>query len=202
LTVVERAAAAGHVRVTERPLSPPRPVAPPVPAPKPLPKPVAKKTSPAENIRLAGARQEIGRLFGPSIPVEEPSVPPLETPAPIPESQTAPEAVEARGEPEAPEAAREEPELIERIPVRYPPSAAEEGVTGTVHLKIVVGLTGRVETALVVRSSGDARLDAAATRSALRWRYRPARRDGEPVPSVVYAAVEFSLSDDRPRDNE
>jgi protein TonB len=202
LTVVERAAASGRVRVTERS----QPVSAPPPAPKPSPTRVPKPVPPDSRVRLAAARQEIGRLAGPSIPPPETPALPEEPPAPMPEEARppAPEpvgvpAAEAvRGEPDE----RDEPELIEREAVRYPPSAAEEGVTGTVHLKIVVSLRGRVETAFVVRSSGDARLDAAAVLSAMRWRYRPARRGDQPVPSVAYVAIQFALSDDSHRRDE
>ena len=59
-------------------------------------------------------------------------------------------------------------------------------------LKLFVGRRGRVEDALVVRSSGDERLDQAAEAAVRRWRYRPARRDGHPVEAVDYVQVEFA----------
>jgi periplasmic protein TonB len=161
-------------------------------------------------VRLAAARQELGRLAEPPIPPSETPVLPDETRKPPPEEARAtdrepagaPAAQAASGEPGVEADERDGPELIERDAVRYPRSAAEEGVTGTVHLKIVVGPRGQVEAVLVVRSSGDARLDSAAVQSAMRWRYRPARRDDEPVPSVAYVSVRFALSNDARRRDE
>jgi periplasmic protein TonB len=99
------------------------------------------------------------------------------------------------GEAEVPESA---PEPIVRPPARYPEDAADEGVTGSVRLKVVVSRHGRVEEAVVVRSSGDDRLDQAAEAAVRRWRYRPARRNGRAVTAVDYAVVEFYREDRAP----
>jgi protein TonB len=66
-----------------------------------------------------------------------------------------------------------------------------DGVTGSVELKVIVDAGGRVERAVVVRSSGDARLDTAAVRAALAWRYEPAQSGGRPVPGEETVTVEF-----------
>jgi periplasmic protein TonB len=65
-------------------------------------------------------------------------------------------------------------------------------------VKVVVAPSGRVESAVVIGSSGDARLDQAAVQSVLRWRYRPGRRAGRGVPSVAYATVRFLLPGEEP----
>jgi protein TonB len=82
-------------------------------------------------------------------------------------------------------------ETQERPEARYPEDAAAEGVTGKVRLKVVVDPRGEVEDALVVRSSGDDRLDRAAEEAVRRWRYRPARRGGRMVTATDYVEVEF-----------
>jgi len=61
---------------------------------------------------------------------------------------------------------------------------------------VTVGRRGEVEDALVVRSSGDERLDRAAEAAIRRWRYRPAHRAGRPVPAVDYVKVEFFQEDE------
>ena len=71
-------------------------------------------------------------------------------------------------------------------------------MTGSVRLKVIVGRRGRVEDAVVVRSSGDARLDQAAEAAVRRWRYRPARRNGRAVTAVDYARIEFYRADTEP----
>jgi periplasmic protein TonB len=96
------------------------------------------------------------------------------------------------------EARESPPEPIARPPARYPEDAADEGVTGSVRLKVVVSRRGRVEEAVVVRSSGDDRLDQAAEAAVRRWRYRPAQRDGRAVTAVDYAVIEFYREDREP----
>jgi protein TonB len=90
------------------------------------------------------------------------------------------------------------PEPIARPTARYPEEAAAEGVTGAVRLKVIVGRRGRVEDAVVIRSSGDDRLDRAAEAAVRRWRYRPARREGRAVTAVDYAVIEFYREDREP----
>jgi protein TonB len=90
------------------------------------------------------------------------------------------------------------PEPVARPTARYPEDAAAEGVTGSVRLKVIVSRRGRVEDALVVRSSGDDRLDQAAETAVRRWRYRPARREGRAVTAVDYAVIEFYREDREP----
>ena len=50
---------------------------------------------------------------------------------------------------------------------------------------------GSVERVEVTRSSGDPRMDAAATDAARRWVYRPATVGGRPVPTSVSFPVDF-----------
>lgn len=80
----------------------------------------------------------------------------------------------------------------------YPEEAAQEDVTGSVRLKAIVDRRGRVEEAVVVRSSGDDRLDAAAESAVRRWRYRPARRNGRAVTGVDYVVIDFYRDDREP----
>jgi periplasmic protein TonB len=96
------------------------------------------------------------------------------------------------GEVDAPDSP---PEPIARPTARYPEEAAAEGVTGSVRLKVIVGRRGWVEDAVVIRSSGDNRLDQAAEAAVRRWRYRPARREGRVVTAVDYAIIEFYRED-------
>lgn len=49
----------------------------------------------------------------------------------------------------------------------------EEGVEGTVRLRVLVAPDGTVQQVDLAASSGDPRLDAAAREAAWRWRYRP-----------------------------
>jgi protein TonB len=75
----------------------------------------------------------------------------------------------------------------------YPEAARLRGEQGTVGLELAVGTDGRVITVTVARSSGSPMLDAAARRAVQEWRFRPAMRDGEPVPGTIRTSVHFRL---------
>ena len=68
----------------------------------------------------------------------------------------------------------------------YPPGALADGV---VLVETIVERDGTVEAARVLRSS--AAFDKAATEAVLHWKFRPARRDGLPVPSFAYIVFGF-----------
>jgi protein TonB len=75
----------------------------------------------------------------------------------------------------------------------YPEAARLRGEQGTVALELAVGTDGRVITVTVARSSGSPMLDAAARRAVQEWRFRPAMRDGAPVPGTIRTSVHFRL---------
>ncbi len=62
-----------------------------------------------------------------------------------------------------------------------------------VTLLVTVGPDGTPQRTEVVRSSGHAALDDAARRAVLAWRFRPATRDGAPVPGQLQAGFQFNL---------
>ena len=77
----------------------------------------------------------------------------------------------------------------------YPPISRRLNEEGVVSLRIVVSETGAVSGVAVVRSSGYARLDAAAASWVkAHWRYQPAMRNGQPVASTAEARVQFELN--------
>jgi protein TonB len=69
----------------------------------------------------------------------------------------------------------------------YPSSAGEAGVEGTVSVRYLVGVDGRVSECEVTRSSGNAELDRTTCRLIEeRFRYDPSRdAQGRPVPSLI-----------------
>src|SRR5262245_13714563 len=77
----------------------------------------------------------------------------------------------------------------------YPPASIRQGEVGTVTLLVYVSPDGRVADVRVSRSSGFARLDAAAVREAKRaWRFLPATSDGTPIAEWGTYAVTFRLT--------
>lgn len=189
-------------RPAPHPHTPPRassPKAPPPPPPvPPLPRrleapgagqpPAAPPASPAEP--------------GPStIPpgVERPG----QSTAPAAPSPLAPEAVPPANR--APEPVITAPLPVTLTAPRHPTPyqmiveapgitsrARLQGVEARLRLRLLVradGTVGRIEIAI---PSGRPELDAAAVEAAARWRFLPARRDGDPIESIVLIWVTFT----------
>jgi TonB family protein len=76
------------------------------------------------------------------------------------------------------------PVLTERIEPVYPEAAIKAGVGGTVGLELAIDESGVVTEVKVLRSATP-ELDQAALAAARRFKFRPATRDGKPVPSTV-----------------
>ena len=75
---------------------------------------------------------------------------------------------------------------------RYPREALRSGESGTVLLRVHVGADGRPTQVDLVESSRSRSLDRAATEAVRRWRFRPAQRNGQPVPGVVQVPIAFN----------
>ncbi|RMF93568.1 MAG: energy transducer TonB [Candidatus Schekmanbacteria bacterium] len=110
---------------------------------------------------------------------------------------------EAAPEPEIPPprvvtADMEKPVLIDRVAPVYPSLALKAGIEGTVILKLIIGITGKVESAQVLtvvppkaRGIG---LEDAAIQAVLKWRFKPAKAGGKPVRVYYNAPVRFKLN--------
>lgn len=75
----------------------------------------------------------------------------------------------------------------------YPPEALRNQESGTVLLRVAVGADGVPMAVEVVRSSRSRSLDRAAGEAVRQWRFRPAQRNGRPVPGSVQVPVSFNL---------
>jgi TonB family protein len=76
------------------------------------------------------------------------------------------------------DAQSQDSKLVVRIPPEYPP-AARAGLRGTVRLRVVIGIDGRVREAEV--TSGDPGLTEAAIESVKQWLYQTTLLNGAPV---------------------
>ncbi len=83
--------------------------------------------------------------------------------------------------------------LAKPIAPEYPPACIRRGQQGTVILDIRVLSTGRAGEIKLFRSSGHAKLDAAAIDAARQARFTPARKNGRNVESQVKLPVKFLL---------
>jgi TonB family protein len=89
------------------------------------------------------------------------------------------------------QAVDEMPEPLKISRPKYPKAAFEACVEGTVFLAIVVDSTGRVALPEVVKSVPG--LDDAALSCVKTWRFKPARRNGQPTGYVAIAPVAFRI---------
>jgi protein TonB len=85
--------------------------------------------------------------------------------------------------------------VVEMRPPDYPPSARRQGIEGTVRVRVLVGPDGRVIQALVVKTSGEDMLDAAALKAVVDWIFEPAQLNGEAVRAWASVPIAFKLID-------
>jgi protein TonB len=81
--------------------------------------------------------------------------------------------------------------VADALPV-YPPIAQSARVEGIVIVEVVISETGDVTSAKVLRSIP--LLDAAAIDAVKKWRFEPARLNGEAIPIVMTVTVNFQLN--------
>lgn len=79
------------------------------------------------------------------------------------------------------------PQLVYTVKPELTPEALENKVSGSVRLALIVNASGAVQDAKVLSPLGFG-LDQRALDSVRQWRFRPGRRNGQPV------AVRFTLS--------
>ena len=82
--------------------------------------------------------------------------------------------------------------LVRGPPPEYPARARADGIEGVVHLELVVGGSGAVESARVVRGVGYG-LDEAAMVAVRQFRFAPASKAGRTVRVRMAWSVAFSL---------
>jgi len=79
-------------------------------------------------------------------------------------------------------------------PPVYPIESRRRHEQGTVRLRVVITVEGRVKDISVARSSGFERLDKAALDAVRKWRFRPGTQAGLPVEAVGTLAIPFQLA--------
>lgn len=94
--------------------------------------------------------------------------------------------------PEFIEVAEVPPVPVEQPTPVYPELARLSGIEGRVIVRVTVGITGRVEDAMVVQGAHEL-LDEAALEAAREWVFVPARQQSVPVATWVHIPFRFSL---------
>lgn len=75
----------------------------------------------------------------------------------------------------------------------YPSEAREQGLEGTVKVKVQVSASGGVSGASIVKSSGHSILDQSVLANVYDCNFEPAEKDGVPIASKVIIPVRFKL---------
>jgi TonB family protein len=83
------------------------------------------------------------------------------------------------------------PERVRYVAPVYPADAASARVSGIVILEAVVGPSGEVTDAKVLKSIP--LLDEAALQAVKQWRYTPTTLNGQPVPVIMTVTVNFTI---------
>lgn len=77
----------------------------------------------------------------------------------------------------------------------YPPLSQRLGEQGKVVVRVLIGQNGRAQRADIARSSGFERLDQAALKAVLSWRYVAGTVNGQPQDMWFDVPVNFKLPD-------
>ncbi len=88
------------------------------------------------------------------------------------------------------------PRILNKVEPDYPQDARQEGVSGTVGVKVEVLENGRPGEVMVARSSGRRSLDEAAVQAVRQWRFVPAQEtgSGQAVRCFTTFSIVFELS--------
>lgn len=89
--------------------------------------------------------------------------------------------------------------LYGQVPIEYPLALWDQDVEGRTLLRVRVTDLGRVDSVVVLESSGHAAFDSAAITGARELRFNPAKKDGKRIDVWAQVPVQFSK---RPRPPE
>ena len=163
------------------------PSASPAPPPAPAPQPILKKPVPAPVISAAPRPAPAAFVVAP--------------PPEVPQSPAPPAPVAVVEAPPAPPAPAPAPKMIPASAIQYlvPPEpeyprlSRRNGETGTVIVRAFADEAGVPHQVQVERSSGFARLDAAAMSAVRKTRFKPYTENGKPVAGWVRMPFPFEL---------
>ncbi|MEP6783890.1 MAG: energy transducer TonB, partial [Acidobacteriota bacterium] len=86
------------------------------------------------------------------------------------------------------------PILVREVKPEYTREAMQEKIQGTVWMKVVIGATGDVTDAQIVRSlDSKFGLDQKALEAVAQWKFKPGAKDGNPVAVRVTIEMTYTL---------
>lgn len=87
------------------------------------------------------------------------------------------------------------PEPIELVRPSYPSEALEKKKEGITILKIFVNAEGKVDSVMVLKSSGNILLDESAKKAVLESKFRPAEINNKPIGMWIILPYQFTIID-------
>jgi periplasmic protein TonB len=131
--------------------------------------PAARNTAPA---KVAPSRNEPVAAASAPVPTKAADIPPTANPAARKTNLTAPIA-------------------ISKVAPEYPAQARRRKAAGFVELEFLVSTNGIAEDIRVVRSEPEGLFDRSAVRAVMRWKFKPAERDGKPEVARTRTMMNF-----------
>ena len=122
-----------------------------------------------------------------------PSTAAIDSPMAIPANSGAPAAGISSGASDTPAGETRTLAYDGALKLRYPPMSMRQREQGTVMLRVLVDASGSVQRIEIERSSGHAKLDAAARDAVQRARFKPVLRDGQAISAWGIVPIEFRL---------
>ena len=87
------------------------------------------------------------------------------------------------------------PQIEKQVPMLYPESARQQGIQGSVSVRFLVGINGHVDRVEILHSQPPGVFDDTVRRSIGEYRFKPAIKDGGPVPVWMNTTVNFNLDE-------
>jgi TonB family protein len=85
------------------------------------------------------------------------------------------------------------PQMTQILVANYPPNLRDARIGGTTGIVVWIDEKGGIGRRMISESSGNCQLDVAALSVTKAMRFRPAQRNGKPVPTVVSFPVTFRV---------
>ncbi len=160
-----------------------------------IPQPPAPPPPSADPVPEIAVRQVRPLVVAPPPIVQTPAPPPqvMTTRAPPPPQAVVVAPPSPRPSVSAPVSVDLSSKMVAGKPPRYPTESRRKHETGTVLLRLVLGLDGSVSDIAIAQSSGFDRLDKAALEAVRRWRWSPTLQAGQAVQVRGVVEIPFVL---------
>ncbi len=134
--------------------------------------------------RTNEAATAVANADRPATPAQSATVPAAAAPAPsAPAAAAAPATTPLTA-----------PRPITKVTPDYPPQARSRKIEGFVELEFLVAINGSPQEIRVVRSQPEGLFDRNAVRALMRWKFKPAERNGAVEATTTRTTINFRLS--------